>query len=227
SHSYKEFINPVPTLQIQRQRCSTEEQEQSRNRYSIASLLNVNPQHYQARRSKERDQLLRVSHVSQDKGIERYARNTTYGLRKDIENEVDFGSLDGSIPGDKCGTSMCGRGGGFWSRDSFIGVPQVTIVRINNLAGVDYGYNYERGGEGESKKPQRHKSGTQALREIRRLQKTVNLIVKEICNYFAPEVTRWQAEALQALQEAAEDFIVQMFEDSMLCAIHAKRVTLS
>ncbi|GJY36374.1 retrovirus-related pol polyprotein from transposon TNT 1-94 [Tanacetum coccineum] len=38
---YKEFINPVPTLQIQRQHCSTEEQEQSRNRYSIASILNL------------------------------------------------------------------------------------------------------------------------------------------------------------------------------------------
>ncbi|PWA48541.1 Histone core [Artemisia annua] len=88
------------------------------------------------------------------------------------------------------------------------------------------------GGEG----PQQHrKPGTQALREIRRLQKTVNLLipaapfirtVKEISNFHAPEVTRRQAEALQALQEAAEDFIVQMFEDSMLCAIHAKRVTL-
>ncbi|GKA26917.1 hypothetical protein Tco_0713085 [Tanacetum coccineum] len=47
SHSYKKFINLVLVLQIQRQRCSTEEQEQSRNRYSIAPLLNVNPQHYQ------------------------------------------------------------------------------------------------------------------------------------------------------------------------------------
>ncbi|KAJ0703970.1 putative transcription factor Hap3/NF-YB family [Helianthus annuus] len=42
----------------------------------------------------------------------------------------------------------------------------------------------------------------------------------------SPEITRWQAEALQALQEAAEDYIIQLFEDSMLCAIHAKRVTL-
>ncbi|CAH1429903.1 unnamed protein product [Lactuca virosa] len=90
-------------------------------------------------------------------------------------------------------------------------------------------------GAGERKRPHRHKPGTQALREIRRLQKTVNLLipaapfirtVREISNYFAPEVTRWQAEALQALQEAAEDYLVQLFEDSMLCSIHAKRVTL-
>ncbi|XP_071721744.1 histone H3.3-like [Rutidosis leptorrhynchoides] len=90
------------------------------------------------------------------------------------------------------------------------------------------------GNEG-TKKPHRFKPGTQALREIRRLQKTTKLVipaapfiraVKEISNYLAPEVTRWQAEALQALQEAAEDYLVQLFEDSMLCAIHAKRVTL-
>nr|QEL13114.1 CENH3.1 [Cicerbita alpina] len=90
-------------------------------------------------------------------------------------------------------------------------------------------------GERRKQKPHRFKPGTQALREIRRLQKTVNLLipaapfirtVKEISNYIAPEVTRWQAEALQALQEAAEDYLVQLFEDSMLCSIHAKRVTL-
>nr|QEL13115.1 CENH3.2 [Cicerbita alpina] len=90
-------------------------------------------------------------------------------------------------------------------------------------------------GAGESKRRHRHKPGTQSLREVRRLQKTVNLLipaapfirtVREISNYFAPEVTRWQAEALQALQEAAEDYLVQLFEDSMLCSIHAKHVTL-
>ncbi|KAK1410790.1 hypothetical protein QVD17_37329 [Tagetes erecta] len=94
----------------------------------------------------------------------------------------------------------------------------------------------DAGGSGAGeRRPHRFKPGTQALREIRRLQKTVNLLipaapfirtVREISNYMAPEVTRWQAEALQALQEAAEDYIIQLFEDSMLCAIHAKRVTL-
>lgn len=32
--------------------------------------------------------------------------------------------------------------------------------------------------------------------------------------------------ALEALQEAAEMYMVQFFEDSVLCAVHAKRVTL-
>ncbi|GJV29195.1 hypothetical protein Tco_1385643 [Tanacetum coccineum] len=40
---YKEFIDPVATLETQRQRYPTEEQEQSRNRYSLESVLNVNP----------------------------------------------------------------------------------------------------------------------------------------------------------------------------------------
>ncbi|GKC66752.1 hypothetical protein Tco_1099350, partial [Tanacetum coccineum] len=44
---YGDFINPVHTLQVQRQRCSTKQEEQMRNRYSLESLLNVNPQHYQ------------------------------------------------------------------------------------------------------------------------------------------------------------------------------------
>ncbi|KAG6434385.1 hypothetical protein SASPL_106016 [Salvia splendens] len=50
--------------------------------------------------------------------------------------------------------------------------------------------------------------------------------VKEISFKFAPSIGRWQAEALVALQEAAEDCIVRLFEEAMLCAIHAKRVTL-
>jgi histone H3/H4 len=37
---------------------------------------------------------------------------------------------------------------------------------------------------------------------------------------------RWQAEALMALQEAAEAYLVHLFEDANLCAIHAKRVTI-
>ncbi|CAL5339914.1 unnamed protein product [Camellia sinensis] len=50
--------------------------------------------------------------------------------------------------------------------------------------------------------------------------------VREISNFFAPKVIRWTAEALVAIQEAAEDYLVHLFEEAMLCAIHAKRVTL-
>lgn len=37
---------------------------------------------------------------------------------------------------------------------------------------------------------------------------------------------RWQSSAILALQEAAEAYLVHLFEDSNLCAVHAKRVTL-
>lgn len=37
---------------------------------------------------------------------------------------------------------------------------------------------------------------------------------------------RWQVHAILALQEASEAFLVHLFEDANLCAIHAKRVTI-
>ena len=40
------------------------------------------------------------------------------------------------------------------------------------------------------------------------------------------QALRWQSQAIQALQEAAEAFMVHLFEDTNLCAIHAKRVTI-
>ncbi|XP_024008207.1 histone H3-like centromeric protein HTR12 isoform X2 [Eutrema salsugineum] len=90
--------------------------------------------------------------------------------------------------------------------------------------------------QSSTKKPYRYKPGTVALREIRQFQKSTKLLipaasfireVRSITHRLAPpEVTRWTAEALVALQEAAEDYLVGLFSDSMLCAIHARRVTL-
>ena len=42
----------------------------------------------------------------------------------------------------------------------------------------------------------------------------------------SPVVFRWQAAAVGALQEAAEAYLVGLFEDTNLCTIHAKRVTI-
>ncbi|XP_051138314.1 histone H3-like centromeric protein CENH3 [Andrographis paniculata] len=90
-------------------------------------------------------------------------------------------------------------------------------------------------GEGQGKTKRRNRPGTVALREIRKYQKSWNLlipaapfirVVKEISFSFAPSIGRWQAEALVVLQEAAEDYIVQLFEEAVLCAVHAKRVTV-
>ncbi|KAG0456065.1 hypothetical protein HPP92_023853 [Vanilla planifolia] len=50
--------------------------------------------------------------------------------------------------------------------------------------------------------------------------------VKDITFFYSKDVNRWSAEALVAIQEAAESFLVELFENANLCAIHAKRVTL-
>ncbi|MBN3299220.1 CENPA protein, partial [Amia calva] len=49
--------------------------------------------------------------------------------------------------------------------------------------------------------------------------------VREVCQMFRVDL-KWQAIALSALQEAAEAFLVRLFQDAYLCTIHAKRVTL-
>ena len=87
--------------------------------------------------------------------------------------------------------------------------------------------------QAERKKP-RNKAGTVALREIRRYQKSTDLllprapfqrVVREITGDYDPDL-RFAAQALIALQEAAEAYLVGLFEDTQLCAIHAKRVTV-
>ena len=88
---------------------------------------------------------------------------------------------------------------------------------------------------GNVKKPHRYRPGTVALREIRRLQKSTDLIlrrapfqrlVRERAQIYKSDL-RFQSSALLALQEAAEAYLVGLFEDTNLCAIHAKRVTIT
>jgi len=87
---------------------------------------------------------------------------------------------------------------------------------------------------GGVKKPHRFRPGTVALREIRRYQKSTELLirklpfqrlVREIAQDYKTDL-RFQSSAIAALQEAAEAYLVGLFEDSNLCAIHAKRVTI-
>jgi histone H3 len=87
------------------------------------------------------------------------------------------------------------------------------------------------------KKPHRFRPGTVALRKIRRYQKSTDLLickltfqrlVRDIAQSFKirGEVLRFQSTAVLALQEASEAFLVGVFEDTNLCAIHAKCVTI-
>ena len=81
----------------------------------------------------------------------------------------------------------------------------------------------------------RYRPGVRALREIRVYQKTTNLLiprlpfarlVKEIAANTTAKDMRFQSAALAALQEATETYMVQLFEDTVLACIHARRVTI-
>src|SRR4051794_29923608 len=106
---------------------------------------------------------------------------------------------------------------------------------------------------GGVKKPHRFRPGTVALREIRRYQKSTELLIRKlsfqrlvreiaqdfkVCLYDAGMLRmsahdtvdqtdlRFQSSAVMALQEASEAYLVSLFEDTNLAAIHAKRVTI-
>jgi histone H3 len=49
--------------------------------------------------------------------------------------------------------------------------------------------------------------------------------VREIAQEILRDL-RFQSTALLALQEASEAYLVGVFEDTNLCALHAKRVTI-
>lgn len=87
---------------------------------------------------------------------------------------------------------------------------------------------------GGVKKRHRYRPGTVALREIRHFQKSTEplirklpfqRLVREIAQCHHSDL-RFQSAALGALQEASEAYLVGLFEDTNLCAIHAKRVTI-
>ncbi len=93
----------------------------------------------------------------------------------------------------------------------------------------------------KAKKPHKYKAGTVALREIRQQQrKTDNLIRKAPFQRMVrksseeqasmgsfPNGVRFQSSAVAALQEAAEDYLIHLYEDSNLEAIHRKRITIA
>ena len=80
----------------------------------------------------------------------------------------------------------------------------------------------------------RYRPGCLALQEIHHYQKRTNLLIRklpfqrlirELAQKFKVDV-RFRSSALMALQEAAEAYLIRLFEDTNLCAIHAKRVTI-
>ena len=95
--------------------------------------------------------------------------------------------------------------------------------------------------KGGVKKRYRYRPGTVALKQIRQYQKSTELLIRKLpFQRLVREIAgdtdvirsplcgkvRFQSAAIMALQEASEAYLVGLFEDSNLCAIHAKRVTI-
>ncbi|KAF8455242.1 histone-fold-containing protein [Kalaharituber pfeilii] len=109
--------------------------------------------------------------------------------------------------------------------------PRKQVKIVNSKVARKHAPSHQSGGV---KKPHRYKPGTVALREIRRYQKSTELLirklpfqrlVREIAQDFKSDL-RFQSSAIGALQESVEAYLVSLFEDTNLCAIHAKRVTI-
>ena len=88
--------------------------------------------------------------------------------------------------------------------------------------------------QGRQVKPHRYRAGTVALKDIRHYQGSTALLirklpfqrlVREIAQDFKTDL-RFQSAVILCLQEAAEAYLVRLFDDANLCAIHAKRVTI-
>ena len=86
----------------------------------------------------------------------------------------------------------------------------------------------------EEKPKRNYRPGTLALREIWKYQKSTDLLIRklpfmrlvqEIGQQFLSGI-RFQGTTVMALQEASDAYLIIIFEDSNLCAIHAKHCTI-
>ena len=114
------------------------------------------------------------------------------------------------------------------------GLQKKTAAKVAKKGGV-------KAPPGGVKKLHRYRPGTVALKEIRRYQKSTELLIRKLpFQRLVQEIAgdhkvitsplcgkvRFQSLAIKVLQEASEAYLVGLFEDTNLCAIHAKRVTI-
>ncbi|KAF2238493.1 histone-fold-containing protein [Viridothelium virens] len=129
------------------------------------------------------------------------------------------------------------RGGGKTRGGKTIAGPSRSSLGKGRRSGIERLTRTVAGDPLPAKTKRKYKPGTLALREIRQYQRSTDLLlsklpfarlVREIALNTSGhgELLRWQSQAIMALQEAAEAFLVHLFEDTNLCAIHAKRVTI-
>lgn len=90
------------------------------------------------------------------------------------------------------------------------------------------------GGSSGTKRTHRWRPGTVALREIRKYQKSTELLIRKapfqrLVRELATtqkEGLRFQSSAVLAIQEATESYVISLLSDTNLCAIHTRRVTI-
>ena len=114
------------------------------------------------------------------------------------------------------------------------GLQKKTAAKVAKKSGM-------KAPKGGVRKPHRYRPGTVALKEIRRYQKSTELLIRKLpFQRLVREISadsevitsplcgkvRFQSLAVKALQEASEAYLIGLFEDTNLCAIHAKRVTI-
>ncbi len=88
--------------------------------------------------------------------------------------------------------------------------------------------------DADEKRSRHFGPGTVTLLKIRKLQKSTGLPITEApFNRLVRNITqehmrnvRFQAGAAKALQHVSEAFIIEMFEEAQLAALHAKRVRI-
>ena len=125
------------------------------------------------------------------------------------------------------------------ARKSVSGAPSLSKNEARRLAVARAEARHRGGKESRTNapKPKRYRPGTVALREIRRYQWSTELLIrrapfdcliKELVQdlWCGGHELRISPAAITALQEVAEAYLVLLFEDTNLCAIHVKHVTI-
>ena len=125
------------------------------------------------------------------------------------------------------------------SRKSMSGAPTLSKNEARRLAAARAEARCREGQEPrtDTPKPRRYRPGAVALQDIRRYQRSTDLLirrapfdrlVRELVQdlWYGGHELRVSPAAVMALQEAAEMYLVLLFEDTNLCTIHAKRVTI-
>lgn len=107
--------------------------------------------------------------------------------------------------------------------------PRRALVKVMKKAGKQPGGTHDK-----TTKSRRYRPGALALREIRKYMRSTDLLIPKTrferlvreCAWNFKTYLKFQRQAILALQEAAEAYLVGIMEEANLCAIHAKRVTL-